>query len=161
LLGPTLILCYGIMRELHFKAAYALLLTALVGFFPMTTFVAAYIQPDNLALTLCSLCWYLALVSRRKSDSMTLLACLGMALGALLVTKQHFYLCCFLTIGPMLAGAAWRQSWSWWRWLAAAVCLIAPSVGFGAVYLWSIWGTAPYYSQGSGYDGPMLLALVE
>ncbi len=161
LLGPTLILCYGIMRELHYKPAYTLVLTALVGFFPMTTFVAAYIQPDNLGLTLCCLCWYLALVSRRKGDDLRPLACLGMALGALLVTKQHFYLCCFLTIGPMLAVAAWRQRWSWRRWLAAATCLIGPSIGFGGVYLWSIWGTTPYYSQGAACEGPMLLALAE
>jgi hypothetical protein len=161
LLGPTLILCYGIMRELRFKAAYALMLTALVGFFPMTTFVAAYIQPDNLALTLVSLCWYLALVSRRKRDDMRLLACLGIALGALLVTKQHFYLCCFFTIGPMLAVAGWRQRWSWRRWLAAAACLIGPSIGFASVYVWSIWGTTPCYSQGSDYERPMLLALAE
>jgi hypothetical protein len=161
LLGPTLILCYGVMRELHFKAAYALVLTALVGFFPMTTFVAAYIQPDNLALTLCTLSWYLALVSRRKHGDMRPLAWLGVSLGALLVTKQHFYLCCFLTIGPMLAVAAWKQRWSWRRWFAAAACLIGPSIGFGSVYVWSVWGTTPYYSQGTAYEGPMLLALAE
>jgi len=161
LLGPTLILCYGIMRELHFKATYALALTALVGFFPMTTFVAAYIQPDNLALALCSLCWYLALVSRRRPGDMRLLACLGAALGALLVTKQHFYLCCLLTIGPMLAVAAWKQKWSWRRWFAATACFIGPSIGFGSVYVWSIWGTEPYYSEGTAYEGPMLLAIAE
>jgi hypothetical protein len=161
LLGPTLLLCYGIMRELHFKAAYALLLTALVGLFPLTTFVAAYIQPDNLALTLCSLCWYLALVSRRKPNDMGPLSCLGVALGALLVTKQHFYLCCVLTIGPMLAVAAWRPRWSWPRWLVGATCFIGPSIAFGSVYVWSIWGTTPYYSQGTAYEGPVLLALAE
>jgi hypothetical protein len=161
LLGPTLILCYGIMRELRFKSPSALVVTALVGFFPMTTFVAAYIQPDNLALTLCSLCWYLALVSRRKPHDMRPFACLGVALGALLVTKQHFYLCCLLTIGPMLAVAAWRQGWSWRRWFSGALCLIGPSIGLGSVYLWSIWGSTLYYSQGSAYEGPMLLALAE
>src|SRR5262249_49915494 len=161
LLGPTLILCYAIMPEWRFQRAFALLLTALVGFFPMTTFVAAYIQPDNLALTLCSLCWYLALVSRRRPEDREPLACLGVALGALLVTKQHFYLCCFLTIGPMLAVTAWKERWSWSRWCRGAAFLIGPSIGFGSVYLWSIWGTAPYYSQGMTYEGPMLLALAE
>jgi hypothetical protein len=161
LLAPTLILCYAIMRELRFNRGLALVLTALVGFFPMTTFVAAYIQPDNLALTLCSLCWYLALVSRRTPDDIRPLACLGVAIGALLVTKQHFYLCCFLTIGPMVAAAGWRRKWLWRRWLAAAACMIGPSIGFGSVYVWSIWGSAPYYSRGSAYEGPMLLAIAE
>jgi hypothetical protein len=161
LLGPTLCLCYGIMRELHFKACYALVMTALVGFFPMTTFVAAYIQPDNLALTLCSLCWYMALVSRRKPGDLRLIAALGVALGALLVTKQHFFLCCFLPIVLMQTVAAWRHKWSWRRSLAAAACMIGPSIAFGSVYLWSIWGTTPYYSQGTPYEGPMLLCLAE
>jgi hypothetical protein len=161
LLGLTLLLCYGIMREMHFKVAPSLVLTALVGFFPMTTFVAAYIQPDNLALLLCSLCWYLALVSRRRIDDLGPLACLGVGLGALLVTKQHFYLCSILAIAPMLGVAAWRQRWSWSRWLLAAASLIGPSIGFGSVYIWSIWGTTPYYSQGATYEGPMLLALAE
>jgi hypothetical protein len=61
----------------------------------------------------------------------------------------------------MLAVAGWREKWSWRRRFAAAACLIGPSIGFGSVYVWSIWGTTPYYSQGSAYDGPMLLCLAE
>ncbi|PZS07336.1 MAG: hypothetical protein DLM70_03680 [Chloroflexi bacterium] len=68
LLACSLILTYAIARELRFPSSRALLLTACVGFFPLTTFVSSYVQPDNLSLTAWSLCMYLALRIRRLAN---------------------------------------------------------------------------------------------
>jgi hypothetical protein len=161
LLALSLILSYKIARKLGFSAAFALCLTATIGFFPMTTFVSAYIQPDNLSFTLVSLSLYLALLARQQPDKRSLVAWLGIALGALLVTKQHFYLCCLVPIVTMLAtqyrhsGLGARECC--WR----AVLLFLPSVLFGIPYLWSIWGTRPYYSASAGHPGSAILYVVD
>src|SRR5262249_34716168 len=48
LLIPTLLLIYAVSRELRFTKKRALLFTGIVAFFPLTTFVSSYVQPDNL-----------------------------------------------------------------------------------------------------------------
>ena len=61
LLVCSLLLVYAISRELRLGRGRALLLTAIIGFFPLTSFVSSYVQPDNLCLTLAMLCFYLGL----------------------------------------------------------------------------------------------------
>ena len=84
---------YQVLRELHWQKSRALLLTAVVAFFPLTTFVASSVQPDNLALLLVLLCWYFTLRLRRTDVNISRsYLLLGIALGALLVTKYHIFL---------------------------------------------------------------------
>jgi len=138
LLALTLILTYSVARELHLRPPLALALTAAIGFFPLTSFVASYIQPDNLSFTLVTLCIYLTLRGRRSGFRLRWLALLSLALGALLVTKYQFYFC---VLGPVLAvvlaerlhaGGGRRLT----RFLLALVVLAPASVALGLVQTW-------------------------
>ncbi|MGA7913349.1 MAG: DUF2142 domain-containing protein, partial [Candidatus Dormiibacterota bacterium] len=143
LLAITLVLTYGVAREMRVKPALALTLTAIVGFFPLTSFVSSYIQPDNLSFTLVTLCMYLALRARRASFSGRWIASLGLALGALLVTKYQFYICVLI---PILAMVASERLFAPKRWRGRSLIpggllwLFAPSVVFGAIQAWVLAG---------------------
>jgi hypothetical protein len=119
----------------------------------MTTFVSAYIQPDNLTFTLVALATYLALRQRQSANHLGLLAALGMALGALLVTKWHIYLC----LAPWLVATvvlAWRRrSIRSVPLFAAALGL--PSLLLGAIQLWVIWGATVRSYSPTGYGRPI------
>jgi hypothetical protein len=143
LLVVSLICVHASARRLHFKPWHALLLTAAIGFFPLTTFVASAVQPDNLSFTLVSLAFYLGLRARDEPASYRRIASLGLALGALAVTKQHFFLCVSLTTGAMLVtrmnGVSGRRR------LALALLFLLPPLLSGSVHLWTTWETTNYY----------------
>lgn len=146
----SLLLVHGTLRGLRFKPWFALLMTACIGLFPMTTFVASAVQMDNLSFTLVSLCFYLAIRVREAPANQILLAGLGLALGALLITKVHFCLC---VLAPIAGMWATRMRGSSADWLRAAALLFAPSVLLGGLYLWTTWGSAnPYYSPEPAVD---------
>jgi hypothetical protein len=68
---------------------------ALLGataFFPLTLLVSSYVQPDNLAYCLVSASLFLATELRRPQRQLVVTAALGLVLGALAVTKYHFFL---------------------------------------------------------------------
>src|SRR6185369_1283514 len=50
--AASLIVAYGVLRELRLRKGRALILTAIFGFFPLCTFISSSVQPDNLALLL-------------------------------------------------------------------------------------------------------------
>jgi hypothetical protein len=139
LLACSLLLVYGVSRELHFTRPRSLALTFIVGFFPMTTFVASYIQPDNLGLTLALLCWYLALLARRRIEAAWPIPLLGVCLGLLCVTKYHFFLVVFLAVVPMLIVdklARGRKT----GWVRLFVMVLGPSLLLAGVQMWVSWG---------------------
>lgn len=144
LLGVSLVLIYATTRELHFAPRRALVLTAVVGLFPMTTFVSSYIQPDNLSLVLVMLCWYLALRFRRSPDDARLLLLLGIALGLLFFTKYHFYSVIFIAVFPMaiadqLAGR--RKKIGWLRMIGL---MLVPTLILLCVQAWIGYGSDKY-----------------
>src|SRR5262249_50022922 len=124
LLVCTLLLVYGTARELQLKKGFALLLTACVGLFPLTSFVSSYIQPDNLAFTLVSLCFYLTLAARRDLQNNWLLGGLGLALGALLLTKVHFFACVACASVAALAAEMYFTRLRRRRWLLTILLLL-------------------------------------
>jgi len=140
MLPATLLLCYAISRELRITAGKALFLTGVIGLFPLTSFVASAIQPDNLSFLLVSLAVYLALLVRRRGQAPWLLASLGLALGCLLVTKTHYFLCLALPIAAVLLLQRHDQPQRTGR-LRAGLLLAAPSLALLAVHLWVVWGT--------------------
>jgi hypothetical protein len=150
LLMASLLCVYGTARELGYPRRFSLLLTGIIGLFPMTLFVASYVQPDNLSFTLVSVCFYLTLVVRRRPDHDWIVGLLGLAFGALLVTKQHYYACTLLPalalLASVLVGAGFK------RWIKSAVLLMAPSLGFGALYLWTVWDATNYYSGTAAHE---------
>ena len=140
LLVTSLILTYFLLRELHLSKRRALALTAAVGFFPMTTFISAAVQPDNLSWPLMSACFYLSLLLRRESSSIRNQILLGITLALLLVTKYHFFLfTAFPVLGLVLAEHLFRRR-SLKEFLKTLSILTVPSVLLFAVQLWVVWG---------------------
>ena len=141
LLAITLLLTYGVARELKIKPALALVMTAVIGFLPLTSFVSSYVQPDNLSFTLMTLCMYLALRARRADLRGHWIAGLGLALGALLVTKYQFYICVLIPVVAMLTSERLfaPKRWHGERFIPAGLLwLLAPSAVFGAIQLWIV-----------------------
>ncbi|HEY6325527.1 MAG TPA: DUF2142 domain-containing protein [Candidatus Cybelea sp.] len=67
-------------------------LVAAVGFFPLTTLVSSYVQPDNLAYALVSAALFFATELGRHGPRPPVVAALGITLGLLAVTKYQFFL---------------------------------------------------------------------
>jgi 4-amino-4-deoxy-L-arabinose transferase-like glycosyltransferase len=138
MLAGTLLLSYGTLRALRQPRTTSLLVTAVVGFFPLSSFIASYIQPDNLSWLLVSACFYLSLQVRRQPERWVNQALLGLAFGALLVTKVHYFLVVALPIAGLLAGELWWSPVnSRNRRLAAAALLAVPSLATGVLYAWT------------------------
>jgi hypothetical protein len=152
LLCSSLLLTFAIARHLGVGRWHSILLTALVGFLPLTTFVSSSIQPDNLSFALVSFCILMTLRARRVM-SVWSLTLLGAGLGLLLVTKVQFFLCLLpvlaLTLGPPLVRTGGRRS----RIAASLAVLLLPSIVLGAVSLWVTWGSSPqvYSTAAAGY----------
>lgn len=132
LLAGSLIVTYKVLRELRWQKHRALLLTAIVAFFPLTTFVSASVQPDNLTLLLVLLCWYFTL---RKSN-----LALSLALGALLVTKYHIFLITGCAVCATLISESLFQKRTVTSLAKQLVLLLIPSVLLFMVQLWIVWG---------------------
>ncbi len=143
LLVVSLVFVHATARRLQIKPWHALLLTAAVGFFPLTTFVASAVQPDNLSFTLVTLSFYLSLRAREEPASYLRIALLGITLGALAITKQHFFLCVLLTTGAMLVTR--MNELPGRRRLALGLILVLPSLLSGSLHLWTTWGSTNYY----------------
>jgi len=139
LLALTLAACYGIARELGVRRRVSIGLTAIVGMFPLTTFVASYVQPDNLTLALESSVLYLALRFKRARGRRTL-ALLGVALGYLAVTKYQNYLCTVIAVAPLVLLLIASRSASLYRRAADGATFVLPSVIFFTVQ-YTIVGT--------------------
>jgi hypothetical protein len=146
LLAITLPATYGMLRLMEFGRRFSLLLTAGIGLFPLTSFVSSYVQPDNLSWTLITLSNYLALRFRRDGRGLPLL---GVCLAALVLTKVHFFLCASVPVAAMLGAELSHDRAALRRWLRTTTVLLAPSLLFGSVYLWSVWGTQNYFSPAS------------
>jgi hypothetical protein len=141
LLAVNLVLTYATTRELRFTRVRAVTMTAIVAFFPMTTFVSSYVQADNLTLTMVLLSCYLALRVKRQPDNGLSLAVLGLALGGLCVTKYHVYAAVLPPVVGLVAAQklAGRSRLGWVRLFAI---LLAPSIVLLAPQVWIVWGAA-------------------
>lgn len=154
LLFLTLLLIHATTRRMGYGVGFSLFLTAVVGFLPLTSFVASAIQMDNLSFTLVSLCFYLAVCLRQQPGRPLWLALLGLAFGGLLVTKLHFFLLVSLPICLMLATRGGMPTWP--RHVLALHLLIVPSLIAGSIHLWSTWGTTNLYGPPSEHTGSLL-----
>jgi hypothetical protein len=141
LLGVNLVLTYATTRELRFTRPRAVTMTAIVAFFPMTTFVSSYVQADNLTLTMVLLSCYMALRVKRQPDNVPGLGVLGLALGGLCVTKYHVYAAVLPAVVGLVAAQklAGRSRLGWVRLFAI---LLAPSIVLLAPQVWIMWGAA-------------------
>jgi hypothetical protein len=143
LLAISLLLMYFTLRELKLSSGRALLLTAVVGFFPMTTFVSSYAQADNLTLTMVMLCCYLALRVKRSFGTNSLMILLGIALGGLCLTKYHF----FAAVFPAVIGLVAAENFLRRRrvgWVKLSAILLAPVLAAVLIQTWITWGADPH-----------------
>jgi hypothetical protein len=140
LLAIGLVACYAVLRRLKFGPGRSLAITAAIGFFPMVTFVASYIQQDNLGFALIPVLIYLAgLVARRPTQAASLAA--GVALAALLLTKYQF----FVAAGIPIAGYLFTQLRAGRRWLRLLPALALPTVAAGLTQAWiSVGSSSPF-----------------
>jgi 4-amino-4-deoxy-L-arabinose transferase-like glycosyltransferase len=152
LLGGTLALIDATIRRLGHGRGFALLLTAAIGFFPLTSFVASGVLMDNLTFFLVSLCFYLALQARRQPGRQRTFIGLGAALGALLITKVHFYLCVLIPVVPMLLLEMRAAGLSVRRRLLLLGCLLVPSLAGAAAYLGTSWGTSNLFAAAAEHQ---------
>jgi len=88
LLFATLPLAYGVLRESGARPRTALLATAAIGFFPLVSWVGAYVQPDNLSFLLVTAAVFLAL--RLRTHPERSVWPLAMILGAMFFVKEHY-----------------------------------------------------------------------
>jgi predicted membrane protein DUF2142 len=140
LLIPSLILTYFLLRRLRCTRRLSLTLTAVVGLFPMTTMMASSVQSDNLSFTLVALILVAALEVRAKPHQRVWIAVLGLGLGALLVTKVHYFAIVAVAVAGMLVtqrlDARDKRGWP----LELAL-LAVPSIALEAVQEWLWWGS--------------------
>ncbi len=159
LLIVTLLTIDATLRRLHFRPWTALLVTACIGFFPLTTFVAAAVQSDNLSFTLVSLSFYLAVRLRETPEDGRVQAFLGLVLGGLVVTKIHFFVCVAAPILLMTMVELRHVKAACSQWLAAYFRLLVPPIVTGGLYLWTTWGTTNFYYPPADPGDPLLHGL--
>jgi hypothetical protein len=141
LLAGSLILTYKCLLELRVRTWRALMLSAIVAFFPLTTFVSSSVQPDNLTMFLVLLCSYCALLFRRReSNQFRLSVVLGFALGALLVTKYHIFLFTAFGVFAMVITEHFFQRRPVRRLASRLPLLLLPSITLFLIQLWVVWG---------------------
>lgn len=162
LLVAGLALSYGILRELGMRRPIALWLTAVLGLFPTVSFVASYVQPDNLSFALVSLVFYLALRVRSRPGSVGLLAALGTALAGLLMTKANQWVCIFAAVALLVAARLLATRASWGAWVRAGLLLVLPGVLLvAATCPWTAWGVTYFRTELTKQQGASMLRLVE
>jgi hypothetical protein len=97
LLALTLAVSTRIFRMSGFSKGQTLLALVCVGWFPLTSWVAGYVQPDNLSFALVTLVLWLGIRWQRSGRFRDALP-LVLALAALFFTKQHYALGCWAAI---------------------------------------------------------------
>jgi hypothetical protein len=139
LLVLSLVFTYLILRRLRCGFALSLALTAVVGLFPMTSMMASSVQSDNLSFTLVSLALLAALELGQRPHHRVWTAVLGLALGALLVTKLHYFAIVAVAVVAMLVTQRVDQKDArGWRFEAAL--LVLPAAVLESVQVWTQWG---------------------
>lgn len=138
--AASLILTYVVLRELRLKKTPALMLTAIVAFFPQTIFISSSVQPDNLTMLLVLLCSYCALRFKQRQPAFKLQLVLGLTLAALLVTKYHIFLfTAAAVLATVISEHVYRRRPV--RDLARQLpVLLLPSMLLFAVQLWIVSG---------------------
>jgi hypothetical protein len=110
MLASTLALTYGILLQLSLTSLQRIMLLAGVAFFPLSTWMGAYIQPDNQSALLMMATLLGALALRKRPASLVALACFAIAASALGVTKLQYAIVAILAFAFALRGAFERES---------------------------------------------------
>src|SRR6202165_36609 len=147
LLVLSLIFTYLILRRLRCGFALSLALTGVVGLFPMTSMISSSVQSDNLSFTLVGLAFLAGLELRGRPHPRAWPAVLGLALGALLVTKVHYFAIVAVALVAMLATQRIDQRDAR-GWRLDVALLVLPAIAFEAIQVWTQWGAPQLISAG-------------
>ncbi|MBV9717941.1 MAG: DUF2142 domain-containing protein [Candidatus Eremiobacteraeota bacterium] len=102
-------------------------LTGAIGFFPLTSFVASYVQPDNLSYALVSAALFFTTELGRRAR-LSIVTVLGLVLGLLAVTKVQFFLSAALPIALFVLVRLKRLATNLRQRVLLFSLLLAPSV---------------------------------
>ncbi len=100
----TLILAYIVLCSMRLTLASRLMLFASVAFFPMSTWIGAYVQPDNQTTLLLTASFACALALRKNPNSLPLLVAFGASECGLGLTKLHYALVAIAAFAIALRG---------------------------------------------------------
>ncbi len=127
-------------------------LVAAIGFFPLTSQVSSYVQPDNLAYALVSATLFFATQLRPGALRLGAVAALGASLGLLAVTKYQFFLGVALPVVPLLGVRLVQAKPSSWQRLTAIAWIIAPSAVLLAAQHWIVGQSSTFAGHGVQSD---------
>jgi hypothetical protein len=153
LLVPSLLLAYLVLRRLDCNRTLALTLTAVIGLFPMSSMLASSVQSDNLSFTLAMLSLLAGLELRRDPHRARWMAVLGLALGALLVTKVHYAAIVGFAVVAMLVTRR-LDARDARHWLRDVALLVTPAVVLESIQQWTQWAAPSLISAGQLGDLP-------
>jgi len=137
-------------------------LVVAVGFFPLTSLVSSYIQPDNLAYALVSASLFFATALRGARHPLGVTGALGICLGLLAITKYQFFLSVAVPVGLLLVASLWHERPRRAAVSARLIAAVLPAVALLTVQL-AIAAPTPATPPGSapsnGFLGPLLAML--
>lgn len=108
LAGVATVFAYFTLRELRFRADRALLITAIIGLWPLATFVGSYVQPDNLSFALVSAVLWATVRFKRDPADRRGVPLIGVLLGLLAITKPHVFVAVFVPVAALCLSSALR-----------------------------------------------------
>jgi len=147
LLCITLALTWLTLVELRLNSFLRLPLLAAIAWFPLTSWVSAYVQSDNLAFTAVALVFYLSIRLRRESDVVRPALWLGLALGLLVLTKPQYFAAAAL---PAFAERTLRSAprlKSPGGWAAFLALVVGPAILCGLSTVWVSAGAGHQFAQ--------------
>jgi Predicted membrane protein (DUF2142) len=153
LLAISLVLTYLLLRRLRCRRSLALVLTGVIGLFPMTTMLSSSVQSDSLSFTLSTLALLAALEVRRRPHDLRWIAILGVGLGLLLVTKVHYFAIVGVAVGAMIVTQRFEARDAR-RWPLEAALLLVPAIALESIQVWTQWGSPPLIAAGQLGDIP-------
>ncbi len=110
MLASTLALGYAVLLEMSFTSVQRMMLLAGIAFFPLSTWMGAYIQPDNQSALLMTATLLAALALRKRPASLARLVLYAAAASALGLTKVQYALVAIVAFGLAFRGSFERES---------------------------------------------------
>ncbi len=113
-------------------------LIAAIGFFPLTSFVSSYVQPDNLTYALISVAFFFASSLPTDQPRPERILALGLTLGLLAVTKYQFFVTAAIPILLLVAARLAHARATGAVRAAAVAALLLPAIILLSVQHWIV-----------------------
>lgn len=127
-LSFTLVASYALLLHLRFRSGDALAATAAIGFFPLTSWMSSYIQPDNFVATGATVTLLLAVRFKTKPFAPILSLSLGTVIGCIALIKTHYAFILLLSVACMFLGYTSPRLRGWFAVLRGWSLFVIPAV---------------------------------